>query len=208
MLAGPVQRRRLGAGGGLSRRPASAEPSAGSLALAQQLVPLEELRSRGTLSDQAFEEAKSRLLGSEPTGKVEALAAALQLQTKLTGQRPGNRRTAADAAGRWPPELGTDPIPAGYAQVSAARSRTRMGNSAGRVSRRRPALLTTATMAPQGAAAAKPIRAARLPPCKASSPIPKLATPPMAPLTARALLKEWFGGGQSYYDNSRYTPRW
>lgn len=92
----------------LLRRPASATPSPGALQVAQQLVQLEELKARGTLSEEAFQEAKSHLLGTEPVGelsksyveqssayinallqqvrKVEALAAALQLQTKLTGQ--------------------------------------------------------------------------------------------------------------------------
>ena len=92
----------------LLRRPATAGPSPGALQVAQQLVQLEELKARGTLSEEAFQEAKSRLLGTEPVGelsasyveqssayinallqqgrKVEALAAALQLQSKLTDQ--------------------------------------------------------------------------------------------------------------------------
>lgn len=122
----------------LLRRPALSAPSAGSLALAQQLVQLEELRSRGTLSDQAFEEAKSRLLGSQPTGefgkdyvqqssayinallqqgrKVEALAAALQLQTKLTDRAEyaaelGNVQSAIRALSG--PATSPSPAPSG-----------------------------------------------------------------------------------------------
>lgn len=75
--------------------------------MAQQLVQLEELSARHSVGG-GFQEAKGRLLGTEPVGdlsksyveqssayinallqqgrKVEALAAALQLQTKLTGQ--------------------------------------------------------------------------------------------------------------------------
>ncbi|MFN8614049.1 MAG: hypothetical protein U0931_41340 [Vulcanimicrobiota bacterium] len=67
---GRGQRRREGSALYLLRRPAGAAPTASSTQLAQQLVQLEELKARGTLSEVAFQEARGRLLGTKPVGDL------------------------------------------------------------------------------------------------------------------------------------------
>lgn len=89
----------------LAGRPSLPATAPAPLQLAQQLLQLEEMKARGTLSDEEFLGAKARLLGNEQltraevdqgaalinsllqqNRKVEALAASLQLQNKLAGQ--------------------------------------------------------------------------------------------------------------------------
>lgn len=87
----------------LAGRPPLLHKPAEPLQVAQQLLQLEELKARGTLSAEEFEKAKSRLLADLPRDQVderialintllqqgrkpEALAAALQLQSRLAGQ--------------------------------------------------------------------------------------------------------------------------
>ena len=87
----------------LAGRPPLPAAPVETLQVAQQLLQLEELKIRGTLSEEEFVQAKSRLLGDlsrtqvdEAAGhintmlqqgrKPEALAAALQLQNRLAGR--------------------------------------------------------------------------------------------------------------------------
>lgn len=89
----------------LAGRPPLLAAAPGTLQVASQLVQLEELKAHGTLSEEEFQQAKARLLGSgdlsrayvdEASGQInallqqgrkpEALAAALQLRERLTGQ--------------------------------------------------------------------------------------------------------------------------
>ena len=93
----------------LWRRPQihSDQPVPDQRQLADELVKLEELKTRGVLSEDEFQSAKQRVLGTAPVTdisreevndsaaqinallqqgrKVEALAASLQLKTKLSG---------------------------------------------------------------------------------------------------------------------------
>lgn len=87
----------------LAGRPSLPATAPAPLQLAQQLLQLEEMKARGTLSEEEFLAAKARLLGNvtreevdegaalinsllQQNRKVEALAASLQLQGKLAGQ--------------------------------------------------------------------------------------------------------------------------
>lgn len=87
----------------LAGRPPLPAGAPAPLQLAQQLLQLEEMKARGTLSEEEFLAAKARLLGNvtraevdegaalinsllQQNRKVEALAASLQLQNKLAGQ--------------------------------------------------------------------------------------------------------------------------
>ena len=89
----------------LAGRPPLPAAAPGTLQVASQLVQLEQLKARGTLSEEEFQQAKARLLSpadlsrtdvDEASGQInallqqgrkpEALAAALQLREKLSGQ--------------------------------------------------------------------------------------------------------------------------